>query len=129
MQGDVDGAIALLRRGANLGDENAAGRLVELLARQGDVEGLRERADAGDEKASYQMAHLLARQGDLNGLRLEVLRGNPASARLLSNLLTASDSHAAERLVRNGLSPDEPSHDDFSAIIGPHEKTVTPLLE
>ena len=45
-------AIPLYRHAADAGDEDAAGRLAELLAERGDLDGLRARADAGDEDAA-----------------------------------------------------------------------------
>ena len=42
-------AIPLYRHAADVGDQDAARRLVELLAKRGDLDGLRARADAGDE--------------------------------------------------------------------------------
>jgi hypothetical protein len=65
-------------RKAAAGNEQAAGRLADLLAERGDLDGLRARADAGDGDAG-RLADLLIKQG----------RGEEA-----------------ERLRRFGLNPD-----------------------
>jgi tetratricopeptide (TPR) repeat protein len=62
-QGDLDGAVQLLRARADVGDAFAAGRLAELLAEQGDVDELIARINAGDGHAAWHLAELLARQG------------------------------------------------------------------
>lgn len=62
--------IAHLQARADAGDRNAAGRLGELLARRGDLEGaLRVWAQAYGERSSTtrQLAELLAERGDLEG--------------------------------------------------------------
>ena len=60
-------AIPLYRHAADAGDREAAGRLADLLARRGDLDGLRARADAGDREAAGRLADLLAKRGDLDG--------------------------------------------------------------
>ena len=64
-------AIPLYRHAADAGDGDAAGRLAELLAERGDLDGaeqiLRARADAGDGDAAWRLAELLAERGDLDG--------------------------------------------------------------
>ena len=93
-------AIPLYRYAADMGDENAAGRLNELLARRGDTEELRARAHAGDEYAARRLADLLARLGDPNEAgqtgdldwAIQVLRawadaGNEYAASWLADLL------------------------------------------
>jgi hypothetical protein len=67
---------------------------------------LRERADAGDRRTKDQLVELLADQGDLNGIELEVLRGNRAARRRIIDLVAARNPAAAERLRRNGLNLD-----------------------
>ena len=59
--------MQILRAAADAGDEHAAGRLAELLAGRGDLDGLRARADAGDGFAARRLAELLAERGDLDG--------------------------------------------------------------
>jgi hypothetical protein len=67
---DLDRQIADLRPRADSGDRNAAGRLGELLAKQGDLEGaVRVWAQAyGDDAATTRrLGELLAERGDLEG--------------------------------------------------------------
>lgn len=62
--------VANLRARAEAGDRNAGGRLGELLAEQGDLEGaLRVWAQAygSDSATTRRVAELLAEQGDLEG--------------------------------------------------------------
>ena len=52
-----------LRARANAGDNYAAAKLVLLLARRGDLDGLRALTDAGERYAAGQLPELLAQQG------------------------------------------------------------------
>jgi hypothetical protein len=52
VQGDLD----VLRVLADMGDDDARGRLARWLARRGDVDELRRRAESGDEHARRQLA-------------------------------------------------------------------------
>ena len=64
----------------DVGDQEAARRLADLLADHGDVEEaaqiLRARADAGDQDAAGRLADLLAGRGDLEGLRARADAGD-----------------------------------------------------
>jgi hypothetical protein len=60
--------------------------MAELLALEGDMEGLRLRADAGDKPAASWLAELLALQGDMEALRLRADAGDKPAARLLAML-------------------------------------------
>ncbi len=69
------------------GDGYAAGRLADLLAERGDLDGLRARADAGDGYAAGRLADLLAGRGDLDGLRARADAGDGEAAGRLAALL------------------------------------------
>ena len=100
-------AIPLYRRAADAGDSRAAGRLAELLARRGDIDGLRTRADAAGSAAARRLAGLLAKRGDLEGLRTRADTGDHQAAGGLAELLTMrGQGEEAERLCRFGLEPD-----------------------
>ena len=109
-------AISLYRTAADAGDKSAAGRLMDLLAEHGDLEGLRARADAGDEYAAFRLAGLLAEHGDLDELRARADAGDKYAAFRLAGLLAehgdlddatqilrpladAGDKYAARRLM------------------------------
>ena len=98
------------------GDRYAAGRLADLLAGRGDLDGvaqiLRVRADAGDGYAAGRLADLLAGRGDLDELRALADAGDGYAARRLADLLAgrgdldglraladAGDGYAAGRLA------------------------------
>jgi thioredoxin-like negative regulator of GroEL len=85
-------AIPLYRHAADSGDGEAAGRLLELLERRGDLDGveqvLRTWADAGDGEAAGRLAGLLERRGDLAG-----------AAQVLRAWADAGDGEAAGRLA------------------------------
>ncbi|HKS52858.1 MAG TPA: hypothetical protein VJS67_13405 [Pseudonocardiaceae bacterium] len=51
-RGDLDAAIVVLRSRAGAGDGEATGRLVDLLAKQGDIEGLRREVLGGNDRAA-----------------------------------------------------------------------------
>lgn len=95
--------IAQLRARADAGDQNAAGRLGELLAKQGDLEGaLRVLAEAYGRTSSTtrQLAELLAEEGDLEGAVStwtfsDVVWQNPAGLRR-GYLSTLNDEDRAE---------------------------------
>ena len=78
-------AISLYRHAADDGDRHAADRLVDLLAKRGDVDGLGARAESGDRHAAGRLVDLLAEHGDVDGLRARA---------------DAGDRHAADRLVK-----------------------------
>ena len=104
-------AIPLYRLAAKAGDEHAAKKLADLLARRGDLDELCARADAGDEHATMKLAErgdlarlraradagdwdastrlawLLAERGDLDELRGRADAGDWYAARLLADLL------------------------------------------
>ena len=92
----AQGDLEGLRARADAGDGTAARRLAKLLAERKDLDGLRARADAGDEEAAYQLANLLAVQGDLDGLRAQVGVGNLQAVIQMADLL-------AERRDLDGL--------------------------
>src|SRR5450759_3493222 len=56
-------AIPLYRHASDAGDWEAVGRLADLLAERGDLDGLRARANAGDRGAAGRLADLLAELG------------------------------------------------------------------
>jgi hypothetical protein len=96
-------AIPLYRHAADAGDEHAAGRLAELLAEAGDLDGLRARADAGDEHAARRLAELLAEAGDLDGLRAraDADAGDGHAAVWLADLLAGrGDLDGAVQVLR-----------------------------
>ena len=104
-------AIPLYRHAADAGDGDAAGRLAELLAERGDLDGpssLRARADAGDRYAAWRLAELLAERGDLDGLRARADAGDGAAARRLAELL-------AERGDLDGLRARADAGDEDAA--------------
>ena len=102
-------AIPLYRHAADAGDEDAAGRLAELLAERGDLDGeLRARADAGDGHAAWRLAELLAERGDLDGLRARADAGDGHAARRLAELL-------AERGDLDGLRARADAGDEDAA--------------
>jgi thioredoxin-like negative regulator of GroEL len=106
-------AIPLYRRATDAGDEDAAWRLVSLLAERGDLEGaaqvLRARADAGDDGAAFKLAELLAYRGDVDGLRARADAGEMDAAGELARLL-------AERGDVDGLRARADSGDVFAAF-------------
>ena len=59
------------------------GRLADLLAEHGDLDGLRARADEGDWYAARRLADLLAEHGDLDGLRARTDVGDRIAAGLV----------------------------------------------
>ncbi|MEV4251349.1 hypothetical protein AB0J63_49190, partial [Streptosporangium canum] len=77
----------LFRHATDVGNEEAAHRLVDLLARQGQAEELRARADAGDKWAALRWAGLLADQGQAEELRARADAGDEWAARGLVDLL------------------------------------------
>ena len=93
-----------LRAAADAGDEDAAGRLAGLLDERGDLDGLRARADAGDERRRQRLVELLAGRGDLDGLRARADAGDEAAARQLAKLLAE-----ARRPGRGRTDPARPS--------------------
>ncbi|ONH22300.1 hypothetical protein BL253_36115 [Pseudofrankia asymbiotica] len=80
-------AFPLFTRAAEAGDKSAALRLVQMLARRRDLDGLQARADAGDGYARAQLTHLLARNGDED------------AERNLRDRADARDRHAAFELI------------------------------
>jgi len=82
--GDVDGAIAVLRRLADAGDIHASTRLVELLHQRGDVDELWIRADARDWAAAEHLAKLLRERRDTHAL---TMRANAGDAYALGELV------------------------------------------
>jgi hypothetical protein len=88
--------VAELRARADAGDRNAAGRLGELLARRGDLEGavrVWAQAYGDDSPTTRRLGELLAERGDLEGaVRAwqfsDAVRHNPAGlhAEFLSTL-------------------------------------------
>ena len=79
-------AIPLYHHAADLGEEDAARGLADLLARRGDLDELRARADAGDEWAARGLAGLLAERGDLDELRARADADNGHAAYFLADL-------------------------------------------
>jgi hypothetical protein len=63
-------------------------------------------ADTGDGNAVRRLVDLLAKRRDIDGLRLEVLRGNGRAANPLIDAVAAVNFWAAERLRSLGLNPD-----------------------
>jgi len=126
--------MQLLRPRADAGDDHAAIRLADLLAKRGDqdgamqllrasdphvewlagllerrddLDGLRARADAGDRYAAWWLGALLERRGDLDGLRARTDAGDRyAAMRLAGLLIKQGRREEAERLRRFGLNPD-----------------------
>ncbi|WP_433473801.1 hypothetical protein ACQPZP_34090 [Spirillospora sp. CA-142024] len=94
--------IAELRARADAGDRNAAGRLGELLAKHGDLEGAVRvwvSAYGDDSPTTARLAELMAGRGDLEGAVgvwrfSDVVRYNPAG--LHEGFLSTLD--AAERI-------------------------------
>ncbi len=89
-------AIPLYRHVANVGDQEAASRLADMLARRGDRDGaaqvLRARADAGDWPDAWQLAVVLDLPGALDGLRARAdVGGYPAASRLAYMLARRGD--------------------------------------
>ena len=80
-------AISLHRHAADNGDEYAAEKLADLLARRGDLDELRARADAGDKHAASRLAGLLAERGDLDELRARADAGDWMATWPLADLL------------------------------------------
>jgi hypothetical protein len=67
---DLDQQIAESAARADAGDRNAAGRLGELLAKRGDLEGavrVWAQAYGGDSPTTRRLAELRAERGDLEG--------------------------------------------------------------
>ena len=109
-------AIPLYRHAADVGDENAAWGLADLLEKRGDLDGaaqvLRGAADGGDGDAAERLADLLKGRGDLDELRARADGGDGHAAERLADLLKergdldelraradGGDGHAAERLA------------------------------
>ena len=93
--------------GPSAGDRYAASWLADLLAEDGDLDGLRTRADTGDQYAALRLADLLAERGDLDGLGTRVGAGDRyAASRLADQLIKQSRDEEAERLRRFGLNPE-----------------------
>ena len=109
-------AVPLYRLATDAGDEDAARRLVDLLAARGDLDELRARADASDVDAAFRLADLLDELGDLDGaaqiLRPRANAGDGRAASRLADLLAArgdldelraradaGDEYAASRLA------------------------------
>ena len=106
-------AIPLYRHAADSGDWYAAWRLVDLLAKRGDLYGavqiLRYRADAGDRYAARWIVDLLVERGDLEGA-VQILReradaGDEAAHRRLAGLL--AERGDLERLRERAVVGDE----------------------
>jgi tetratricopeptide (TPR) repeat protein len=68
-RGDLKEAIAILRERADTGDEDAGVELVDLLVKQGDVEGLWERAKSGDEEAAFLHVKLMVDRSEMQQLQ------------------------------------------------------------
>jgi hypothetical protein len=77
-----------------------------LRAERGDIDALQARADTGDQSAAYRLADILAKRADIEVLRLEVLRGNTSAIDGLIEGFTKQNSRSAERLRCWGLDPD-----------------------
>jgi len=94
-------AIPLYRHAADAGDWRAADRLAQLLADQGDLDGLRARAGAGDADAASSLAYLLRDRGDLDGLRVRADNGDGFAVLDLAGLLAdQGDLDEAEQILR-----------------------------
>jgi hypothetical protein len=66
-RGDLAGAVQILRGPADAGDPWwAPAERADLMARQGDIDGLRALADVGDEAAKRRLARLLADRGEFD---------------------------------------------------------------
>jgi hypothetical protein len=102
---DVESVVAMLRE-FDAGNTNGPLQVAELLAKQGDINGLHEQADAGNLSALKPLADLHAQRGDIEGLRLELLRGNTNAADHLITLVAAQNADAGERLRLYGLNAD-----------------------
>ena len=71
------------------------------------MDGPRVRADAGNWLAAGQLVDLLVKRGDLDELRARVDAGDGIAARRLAGLLAdQGGGEEAERLRRFGLNPD-----------------------
>jgi tetratricopeptide (TPR) repeat protein len=81
-QGDVEGAVAILRFGAEAGNKRSSEELGRLLAKQGQIEQaiavLRPHADAGSDAGLLDA--LLAKQGQLDELRQRAEAGDEVAA-------------------------------------------------
>jgi hypothetical protein len=109
----LDGAEQILRARIEAGDNDlylsalyVSGRLANLLAGRGDLDGLRARSDSGDRQAAGRLADLLARHGDLDGLRARADAGAGDAKRLADMLIKQGRGDEAEQLRRFGLNPD-----------------------
>jgi hypothetical protein len=102
---DVESVVAMLRE-FDAGNTNGPLQVAELLAKQGDINGLHDQADAGNLNALKPLADLRAQRGDIEGLRLELLRGNTYAADHLITLVAAQNADAGERLRLYGLNAD-----------------------
>jgi TIR domain len=96
--GDLD-AVEVLRARSDVYYPGIAGRLADLLAERGDLDGLRARADAGDRDAALRLADLLAERGDLDGA-VQVLRTRVADNALADLLTRHGDLNEAIEVVR-----------------------------
>ncbi|MFE9204287.1 tetratricopeptide repeat protein [Micromonospora sp. NPDC007230] len=93
-----------LRRQADAGDGDAAGRLAELLHEQGNTDELRRRADTGDGFAAGRLADLLHEQGNTDEA-IAVLRPRA----------DAGDGDAALQLA--DLLPEQGNTDEAIAVL------------
>lgn len=62
-RGDPEKLAQILRARADAGNWFSAGRLADLLAKHGDLDGLRARVSIGDEYAGSRLSDQLAGQG------------------------------------------------------------------
>ncbi|WP_461119600.1 SEL1-like repeat protein [Saccharothrix stipae] len=133
------GWVEELRTRANAGHRHAAGRLVDVLVEQGDVNGamalLRAHADVDGHYAARRLAGLLIKQRNVDDamalLRAHADAGDSRSAHQLVDVLVeqglmgelrtradAGDGHAARRLA--GLLIKQRNVDDAMALLRAH---------
>jgi hypothetical protein len=92
-----------LRERADVGDDGAQRRLVDLHAGRGDVHWLRAHADRGDQHALMALADILADRGDETGLRELADAGHESANRRLADLLAErGDDQGLRELLANG---------------------------
>jgi tetratricopeptide (TPR) repeat protein len=124
-QDRLDEAVDLLQVHAE--DGPAAGTLVALLARQGDVEALRARADAGDRLAASWLVELLARRGDVDALRTCAEEGDRLAAGLRLDL--HGDREHLDALKARAETGDQLAKRHLAALLTeqPRSRTDPPI--
>jgi hypothetical protein len=81
-----DAELAYLRERAELGDEQAAARLVELAGDRADAYQLQALAESGVTEDMGEHVQVAAEQGDLHEVRRLAARGDPDAADVVDEL-------------------------------------------